>query len=255
MGRVKIDAGDRQNLRTQGMMLARDVTTGYLNLLANSYANSGVVRSDSDIIRSLEGCFDNHGIKKGWSEYLAALNLLESGSSKVLWSSDRVLLVQVFWGPTQCGHWALLVFDRSRKDNNLAVYFDSLPSYQPDGLERLVRLFSKTPVVDESYTWIKGEVPMQYRNSMDCGVYASCLGALYVMTMDDDGLLSGEGPKEAIDRITRVEIVLPYSGEDATRIWGGKARAHMCRVLKAGEFDKKDVFFTGKDKTLVVFYN
>ena len=84
-----------------------------------------------------------------------------------------------------------------------------------------------------------GKLVQQATNTNDCGVFMSCIGALYIMTLERDGLLCAIKPPNGINNpITKVELSLNC----LPRTWGGLARQHMADSLLNCLWMKDDKF-------------
>jgi hypothetical protein len=105
-GRILLEQGDTDSLGRQGHMLTGCTTTAYLNLLVHKYHASKVRRSDDMFVTSVEGFLEAEGSKAGWTSYLTELYLQESGSKAIDWENDKLIVLQIFRGPVEAGHWA-----------------------------------------------------------------------------------------------------------------------------------------------------
>jgi hypothetical protein len=128
-GRILLDQGDTKSLGRQGQMLTVCTTTAYLNLLVHKYHASKVRRSDDMFVASVEGFLAAEGRKAGWTSYLTELFLQESGSKAIDWETDKLIVLQIFRGPVEAGYCASLIIDRTRPNQSLAEFADSLPIY------------------------------------------------------------------------------------------------------------------------------
>lgn len=184
---------------------------------------------------SLDGYVSEKGTAQGWDEYLTDLQITEAGSCSIKWDTDKVIILQIFRGPTEAGHWTTLIVDRTRKDNPLAVFADSLPSYDPETWKVLQRLLQHTPLVSTELTWIRAEIPKQGIGTQDCGVFSSCFPTLYVRGLDGLGLLTTTAdvtPPTSNTPIRSVKLSVPMN--DASS-WGADARKRMVRSLRDGK--------------------
>jgi hypothetical protein len=150
LGRLCVAESDLGGLKRQGQMVNDTITTAYLNLLGNSYYAAGVRRSDPDFVSSLstlsaDAKKNNVTTENVWTVFTEMAVSQQSGSSRILWESDRLILIQVFRGHSQYGHWSLLVVDRTRDEDPIIVFFDSLPSYDTKTFDDLKGLLSMTP--------------------------------------------------------------------------------------------------------------
>jgi hypothetical protein len=188
-GRILLDQGDTSSLGNQGQMLTGSTTTAYLNLLVHKYHDSKVRRSDDMFVASVEGFLEAEGSKAGWTSYLTELYLQESGSKAIDWETDELIVLQIFRGPVKVGHWASLIIDRTRPNQSLAVFADSLPTYSRNSFRDLQAILQHTPL-SNNVTWIFAKTPVQGRGTNDCGVWAYTFPTLYVHAIEKRGLLS-----------------------------------------------------------------
>jgi hypothetical protein len=163
-------------------------------------------------------------------------NSIESGRGDhcIDWEKDPLILIQVFRGHTEYGHWASLVIDRTVKPG-LAVFFDSLPGFCRNSMQLLQDKLSAFPLGD--IHWIRADMPQQAPRTMDCGVLMSLGMAAYVR-----GRLQWlrRSDRVAEDReIKRVEF---SNAMDMYEI-GLYGRAHIVDTLESGEVNlDSDVF-------------
>jgi len=222
-------------------MLTGHTTTGYLNLLGNHYYNAGVRRSEHSFLSGIRGNQQSSGTTLGFTEYVNQLAETEAGSAKIAWDADPGIVLQIFRGPIESGHWSTVVVDRTRKSHPLAVYADSLPNLYSDTLSVIQKALEHTPIHSDSLKWIRADIPRQGAGTMDCGVYSSCFPALYVRSLEKKGLLMS-GRQDSLDEgVQTVHMILP-KGCDA-RFWGGTGRAHMMGSLKQGKLCLDDPVF------------
>ena len=180
-GRIFLGGVDLRLLKMQGSLNTDQTMMAFHNLICKHYFEDGVRCSESDFVPDLQVKFKVEGESHGWTEYLKMLDERECSSSKIGdWNTPKVLLIQVFWGPREAGHYGTLVLDRTREGNHLAVYADSSPGYEKNAVPILKDLLQKTPLGTDEMTWIKATVPKQGRFTNDCGVFASCFSLLYV---------------------------------------------------------------------------
>ena len=225
-------------------------------MISNYYSPLGVRCTESDFVPDLRDFYSTHGIKHGWTAYLTELSIRQCGSDGLPWNETKVLLIQAFWGPREAGHFAVLVLDRTREGNPLAVYADSLPNYQPDAMDSLKGMLLNTRIRDtgivvDGMTWIKASIPTQGTGTNDCGVIASCFSLMYVRGLENDGLLSDlqksppigfqEGPAQPI---RAVDLVLPPGLSMCS--FGALGRAYMWKALRDAELDFGSDFFKTK---------
>jgi hypothetical protein len=86
---------------------------------------------------------------------------------------DKLIVLQTFRGPVEAGHWASLIIDRTRPNQSLAVFADSLPTYSRNSFRDLQEILQHTPL-SNNFTWM-------------C---AYTFPMLYVRALEKQGLLS-----------------------------------------------------------------
>jgi len=214
-------------------------------LLSNHYYVAKVRCGDTNFYASLDECVKIHGRTYGWRQYIAQLKGVGDGSFLNDWVNDKLIFIPVFIGPTEAGHWTLLVIDRTREGNYLAVFFDSLPSFSKGVYQHLQEILQHTPWIDDSYTWINATVPMQWKCSNDCGVFMCCIASLYTLGLEKQSLLSQEPSPQP--RVNDVELVL----NKETGMWGYLGRQHMYHTLKNSTFNIKDQFLQSDEHAIV----
>jgi hypothetical protein len=117
----------------QGIMLPGQGTTE-AQLRTWTYWQISYLRRASVALKPCFSCLDGYlnekGTVQGWNNYLKDLQqLTEAGSSTINWDTDKVLVLKIFRGSTLAGPWTMLmIVDRTKKDNPLAVFADSLPA-------------------------------------------------------------------------------------------------------------------------------
>ena len=159
------------------------------------------------------------------------------------WDSANVILIQVFWGPFDAGHFASLILDRTRKGNPLAVYADSLREYKPEAIDKLKNILGSTPLQNENWTWIEANVPRQGCGTNDCGVIASCFSLLYVLGLEYGGLLS-ENEVETFAPVQSVTLQIPMEQDMAS--FGLPGRRYMSESMRLAKWDFKKPLFAAK---------
>jgi hypothetical protein len=238
-GRILLDQGDTNCLGRQGQMLTGCTTTAYLNLLVHKYHASKVRRSDDQFVSRFEYFLAAEGRKAGWNEYLTELCLQESGSKAIDWETDKLIVLQIFRGPVEAGHWASLIIDRTRPNQSLAVFADSLPTYSRNSFRDLQEILQHTPL-SNNVTWIFAKTPVQGCGTNDCGVCAYTFPTLYVRALEKQGLLSTvdkDRNRQLAPKIQAVELLLPSTMNMFT--FGAAARKHMKSSLRHGVLDSK----------------
>jgi len=152
------------------------------------------------------------------------------GDHAIDWSNDPVIFIQVFRGEPECGHWALLVVDRTVDKLGKLVFIDSLPNMFRNTMSLLQDMLSGTSLAPEGCTWIRASMPKQGLGTMDCGIFMSCMAGLYVKGLLARGCLS---PKSNVADFTSVNITFK---RDATTV-GGAGRDHMLAAMRLGFCD------------------
>ena len=242
-GRIVLDQGDTHSLGHQGQMLTGSTTTAYLNLLVHKYHDSKVRRSDDQFVQRVDFFLEAKGTNAGWTSYLTELRLQQSGSKAINWETDKLIVLQIFRGPAQAGHWASLIIDRTRPNQSLAVFADSLPTYSPSSFHDFKQMLEHTPL-SNNVTWIVAKIPVQGRGTNDCGVWAYSFPTLYACALEKQGLLSTvdkDRNRQLAPTIQDVELQLPSTMN--TFEFGAAARKHMKRSLRLGLLDTESPIF------------
>jgi hypothetical protein len=208
------------------------ITTAYLNLLVRAFYEHGVRRSEADFLPDLRELIRTEGVHGALESYTLAMATIGSGSSSIDWQNDCLILLQLFSGPFEGGHWSLLVLDRTRGEGrHIAVFFDSLPSFHP-GFEAAVRDdLVKAGVVHNASQWITARVPKQASASNDCGAYMCCIASSYIMAFQK-AVLMDSPPIQAVEFHPRVNV----------KDWGMHARSHVAEAIQMQEVDEKTFF-------------
>jgi hypothetical protein len=143
----------------------------------------------------------------------------------------------------------LLIIDRTRPNQSLAVFADSLPMYSRSSFRDLQEMLQHTPL-SKNVTWIFARTPVQGGGTNDCGVCAYSFPTLYVRALEKQGLLSTVDKDQNcqvaptmqdVPRIQDVELRLPSTMNTYT--FGAAARKHMKRSLRHGVLDTKSPIF------------
>lgn len=130
------------------------------------------------------------------------------GSSFVDWKQDDIIILQIFSGPTEAGHWSCAIIDRTRGDRkHVVVYLDSLPTSAPQAKEELRSSLLRFGIIDSSTPWITADVPRQGIGSNDCGVFMCCLSALYIEALEKELLLHQQQLPSANNRTPHLKGV------------------------------------------------
>ncbi len=235
-GHCKISSYDLQKLNPKELICSA-ITTAYLNLLANVFYDQGVRRSEPDLVPMLKYHIQDSGFHQALESYATTMSEIQSGSMYLDWERDKLILFQIFSGDINCGHWSLLVLDRTRGEgNHMAVYFDSLPS--SPGLELTLQGdFLKVGIIDKASRWITARVPKQAKGSLDCGAFMCCTASAYTMALEKAGLLCNQGQQREVQQptIQAVELFLHFDAQE----WGRHAREHIADTIKKEMFEKE----------------
>lgn len=238
-GFLTLNAQDLKQIDSQGVMLLGASTTAYLNLLTRQHYHLGVRRSGDTFFPNLRSMLTEHGLKHGscgtWVKFAEELKGARLGDHGIDWTNDKLIFIQVFRGPTEAGHWALLVVDRTADKLGQLVFIDSLPNLYKDTFEQLHECLSGTPLTPEGCKWIRASMPRQGPRTMDCGVFMSCIAAAYTKGLVSRGCFSAQ----EVSDFTSVAIQFK---DDAT-ILGGEGRDHMLASLRLQHCDLDSAFF------------
>ena len=232
LGRVIIHNESFANLMAPAAMLNDELTTGYLNLLMNHHMeyDGNVVklgRSEPDFVQGLKAHLEKFGGESALSRYSRFLTDIECGASFIDWTTDDLIVLQIFDGPRMAGHWTLIIIDRTICNQESVVFFDSLPAYNPKLFENMKKLLMVTRVVSCTTTsWIRADIPKQGSASNDCGVFMCCLATAY--------LQAAITKRGTMSSFSGVEYRFCNSMSN-TRTWGRLARSHMVESLETGE--------------------
>jgi hypothetical protein len=101
------------------------------------------------------------------------------------WETFEVLIIPIFLGPVQAGHWSLLVCDRRIHKPGIFTWFDSLVSSSSPhlSLDDLKELIMPTDIAKDGAKWIHAKCPEQCETTMDCGPWACINAELYLMNL------------------------------------------------------------------------
>jgi hypothetical protein len=230
LGFLVLPPFDLIQINTQGNMLTGSATTGYLNLLTRQHYHAGVRRTSDNFVSSLQTKLAEHGSRGSWAKHVEEVNTMKLGDHDIEWENDPIIFIQVFKGVPECGHWALLVVDRTVDKSGRLVLIDSLPNMFRDTMSILQNILSGTPLAPKGCKWICASMPKQGMGTMDCGVFMTCMAGIYVKGLLSRGCLSA-GNKATY--FTNVNITFKH---DATTV-GGAARDHMMSAVRLGFFD------------------
>jgi hypothetical protein len=227
-GFLTLNAQDLKQIDSQGVMLSGASTTAYLNLLTRQHYHLGVRRSVDTFFPNLRSMLREHGLKHGscgtWIKFADEVKDARLGDHGIDWTNDNLIFIQVFRGPTEAGHWALLVVDRTVDKLGRLVFIDSLPNLYKDTFEQLRECLSGTPLTPDGCKWIRASMPRQGPRTMDCGVFMSCIAAAYTKGVVSRGCFSAQ----EVSDFTSVSIQFK---DDAT-ILGGEGRDHMLASVR-----------------------
>ena len=215
-------------VNTQGLMIQGNCVRGYLNTLVREYYEKGVRRASTD--------FFSPNYKGSWEHYIEQVGKAQDGTHLIDWKNDRVILVPIFTGHTEYGHFSLLIVDRTRYEAGVFFYFDSYPSIGDAVAPQLKSYLMKTPL------WVEGsmflhvrKMPVQFRGSNDCGIYACCVAAAYIRYLER---------AKAFDRTDTMDGKKLFAGAMLVgftpEMFGRRARKHVSRTLKRDRFDWSD---------------
>jgi hypothetical protein len=152
-------------------------------------------------------------------------------------------VLQIFRGPLQAGHWASLIIDRTRPNQPLAVFADSLPTDSRNSFHDLQDTLKHTPL-SNNVTWIFAKTPVQGGGTNDCGVCAYSFPTLYLRGLERQGLLSTvdkDRNRQLAPRFHEVDLRLPSAM--TTIMFGAAARRHMNCSLRYGVLDTTGPIF------------
>jgi hypothetical protein len=211
-------------------MLNGIATTAYLNILTRAHHHAGVRRSNDSFVRVIQNENKKHGSLRGFASFVKVLTSMQTGDHIIDWEDDPLIFLQIFLGHPECGHWALVVVDRTVWKPGIVVLFDSLPGCCPATFGMLQEELSGSPLTREGCKWIQADMPRQGKATNDCGVWMCCMASLYVKHVLDHDLLTNPG-KEEENMISRVSVV--STTEDTTKV-GGDGRIHIMKTIRNG---------------------
>lgn len=119
-----------------------------------------------------------------WQQSNGIENLQEDGD--IDWEKDLVILVPIFVGDSDCGHFSLLVIDRTRHKGGLFVYFDSIRAMGNDTAEKIKQALKNMPIWFEAESLFISSVELghpQAPGSMDCGIYTCLYACAYLRAL------------------------------------------------------------------------
>jgi hypothetical protein len=121
----------------------------------------------------LQAMLGKHGSRGAWSKYVEQVSELQWGNHGINLENDSVFN-QVFRGVPKCGHYSLLIIDRTVDKLGRLVFLDSLPDMFHDTMDILQSIPSGTPLAPEGCKWICASMPRQGIQMMDCGIFMAC---------------------------------------------------------------------------------
>jgi hypothetical protein len=229
---LKLYEEDVSPIGRSGMMLHGSTTTGYLNALSR---REGVTRTTDSFCSLLDDAHLRGGMDHLFKEFVENAVAMGRGNHLINWESDPLILCQVFRGPTEYGHWASLVIDRTFSPG-LVVFFDSMPGCFPNSMQQLQEKLAAFPL--DGLKWIRAEMPHQAPGTLDCGVLMSTGMAAYVRGRHH--LLNQIEPPEASHNIKQVRFI---AKDDMLEIgWDG--RSHILETLCNDSVDLNDGIFS-----------
>jgi hypothetical protein len=179
-GDESLERTDLQSLLVQGCMLTCFVTNGFFNLLSKRLYEEGCRRVHSTVLVELLRRRRENG-EQSLEHFDFGSLLPDGGCNDEDVRTAQLVFIPVFCGPIEAGHWALLVIDRTKYKPGVAVYFDSLPAYNPDMYGQARSVLQLCGL--SGLTWIKADMPKQGSGTNDCGVWMSCVASIYARSV------------------------------------------------------------------------
>jgi len=176
-------------------------------------------------------------------------------SQFIIWELDPVRLWPSFVGVPEAGHWTLLIIDRTVFRPGIAVFCDSLPSYEPHLFESLKERFCGTRAISDKTRWIRSSMPRQGLGTNNCGVWMCCIAAAYVCSLWAKNVLcpyspfnsehDGQGyPVNEVEQECQITNVSVSLGQYMTASsFGRMGREHMEKTLLNNRFDPESQLF------------
>jgi hypothetical protein len=216
-----------QNLQSQGKMLDSFVVTAYFKTLGWQYYQEGVRVVDDTFMKWLN--IDSS--EKMKTRYkLSDLN------------SAKILLIPIFKGDVNCGHFSLVVVDWL---TSMVVYYGSFAGIDQAAcakvLESLVREgFADRDMVTKKLIagGLTGMV-QQGTDTNDCGAFTCCLAAAHVKAMISIGAfdVQHQAKQHAPPVAKSIKVRLTI---DCPTLWGKYARHHIGDALKKRKINMDD---------------
>jgi hypothetical protein len=234
-----------ENLKSQGKMLDSFVVTAYFKTLGRQYYADGVRVVDDTFMKWLEMGDSREQMMKRYK--LAQID------------SAKILLIPIFQGSVNSGHFSLVVVDRL---TSILAYYGSFSSIDEavcnKVLERLVRnrFAEKSMAVQKNIAGGPTGMMQQGANTNDCGAFTCCLASAHVKEAMNHRRPSGSSSflnapsretKQQLQAERNEQAVVATTTTTKVRLtmncpilWGKYARHHIGEVLRKGEIDMDD---------------
>jgi hypothetical protein len=221
----------------QGEMLGSFVVTAYFKILGRRFYNEGVRVVDDTFMKWLS--LEDETYATLTRRY--RLSELETA---------RVLLIPIFNGGIQCGHYSLVVIDKITSWPGLVSYFGSLAvlddSYSSSVFDAMVRKgFITDKMIHQKHIGggLTGMV-QQGASTNDCGAFACCMAAAYINCIIRSGALTKKNddttkPSTTAHQVT-TDIQLHHKMMDSSTSWGKFARHHIGDTVKKNAINMDD---------------
>lgn len=241
LGMMFLEKRDLADVTKQGSMISGCATTAYFNHLVRSYHLLGVRRTGDTFMHDLtQRITKTKTPEAAFSSFSQELKERMMGSHTIDFENDPLILIQVFVGDPQCGHWSLLVIDRTQSAD-VVVYFDSMRSFGVDTFVTLQGKLRGTPFAADRVTWIYANQFQQGRLTNDCGIAMCCTAAAYVNGRLAQGCLDVKRPGRT-DLICNEVVTTLASSVNAFSI-GVAGRQHMLSCFNEERFIQNDSLF------------
>ncbi len=238
-GWIRLYTDDLEPINIQGRMISGIATNAYLNTLAREYHNAGVRRVSDVFLHLLTVARRNHGDIGFFHGLVASIQERQFGDESIDWEEDELILIQVFRGHIDCGHWSLLVVDRTVYKPGIVVFFDSLPDIFPDTMSLLQQKLAGSPLRRMDIKWIQADMPKQGPRTNDCGIWMCLMASVYVKNLLDREVLPGRKQKE---ETSPYASVVAEASLDETVV-GGYGRSCVLEAIKKNKCDLDDRVF------------
>ena len=226
-GREVIQRADWDRLLNQGTMLTATVVRSYLNVLSHSYYGNGFRRAGDNFYPTLKS--------RGWQAVVEEQQRMMK--FPIDWENDLVIVIPLFYGATESGHFAFLVVDRTRYDPGFFLYLDTIPTSYNNHVDELERLIKMTSMWKDDSVFAKlgdHQIPTQGATTMDCGVFTSVFASAYMRALQRNDAYSAKR-RGSIQSGSLLFVKVNCSGN--TIEWGSKARRHIAETLLSGDID------------------